>query len=645
MELCQEVWHHNHAYFTLDRPEITDEEYDLLLEKLKHCESEHPEWVHDGSPTRFVGEKTSGRFPVQAHLWPMLSYNKVFDYEGLLHFDEQCQKVLKKTPFYQVEVKMDGCAASLWYHKGQLTYGLTRGNGLEGDLITENLKEVSGIPHQIPYTQGACEVRGEVYMSFSALEAVNAARKASGQETFSNTRNCTSGTLKVLDPHLVRERQLSFLGYFLSCSGVETVSDMVHRLRNWGISTPEPSLTQASIEEALTFVRELEKKREALPFRIDGIVIKLDQKQDQIVMGSTGQYYRWGIAFKYPSCQVRTRVRSITAQIGRSGAITPVALLEPVSLDGSVVSKATLHHFPHALEKDVRVGDWVWICKSGDIIPRILDVDLKSRLEETVPLSVPTYCPSCNSFLERSQIALCCPNPLCEGRLVQSLLHFSEELSIEGMGKSTLEELVKRKHVKEWADLYKLEAKVLEELPQGGPVFAQKLLRSIESSKKVPWPAFLSALGMRHIGRRNARMLAKKYSSWDDLKALSVEELQEIPGFGEKIARSVLESFDNLDGCVRSLFVSGVQPVAEQQSQTVSAVFSGFAFVITGKFIKGSRKEIEDLVRSHGGRVLSSLSNKVDYLLVGEDPGNKLSKARALKINIVNETWLFSNLG
>ncbi len=644
LDLCRELWYHNRAYFTLDCPEIGDEEYDQLLEKIKNLECIHPDWVGEHSPTQFIGEKPSGRFPTQNHIWPMLSYDKIFDRDGLFHFHEQCQKALCKTPSYYADVKIDGCAVALWYIRGRLECGLTRGDGLVGDVITENLKQVAGIPHTIPMRQGSCEIRGEVHMPFTALNSINEGRIKEGLEPFSNTRNCTSGSLKSLDPKVVRERKLSFFGYFLSSPEVESVQEMSTKLASWSVSVPSPSLTGASIEEVFEFIQKVEIERESLPFRIDGIVVKLDSMEDQLQMGSTGQYYRWGVAFKYRACRVKTRVRSIFSQIGRSGAVTPVALLDPVYLDGSCVSKATLHHFGWAFEKGVREGDFVWICKGGDIIPQILEVDMDLRQQGTVPLQLPTKCHSCDSVLEGCPMTLRCSNPLCHDKLVQSLIHFADSFSIDGLGKRTIEELVSRNLVKDWDDLFRLNCEVLKDLPQCGPILAKKLIDSIEKSKLVPFFSFLSALGIPYIGKRNARALAKKCDSWDALRVLSIEELQSIPGFGGKVARSTYKVLSDLEPRVRSLFALGVRPFSEKKEKEGAVPFSGFSFVITGTFKKGSRKEIEELIRKQGGSVLSSISQKTDYLLVGESPGGKLEQAQSLNIAIVNEAWLFSKL-
>ncbi|WP_108624343.1 NAD-dependent DNA ligase LigA, partial [Candidatus Similichlamydia epinepheli] len=391
--------------------------------------------------------------------------------------------------------------------------------------------------------------------------------------------------------------------------------------------------------------QKVETERESLPFRIDGIVVKLDRREDQMQMGTTGQYYKWGVAFKYQACRVRTQIRSIFSQVGRSGAVTPVACLEPVYLDGSCVSKATLHNFGWAFEKEVREGDFVWICKGGDIIPQIIEVDLTLRPNGTLPLQLPKTCNSCDSILEGCPMTLRCTNPFCRDKSIQSLIHFVDALSIDGLGKRTIEELVKRNIVKDWDDLFRLDSKSLEDLPHSGPVLAKKIIESIEKSKNVPFFSFLYAIGIPYIGKRNARALAKKCDSWDALRVLSVEDLQSIHGFGEKVARSTYEALRDLEPRVRSLFALGVSTFSEKKGKDDSSLFFGLSFVITGTFKSASRKEIEKIIIEQGGSVLSSISQKTDYLLIGESPGSKLKQAQSFNnITIVNEAWLFSNL-
>lgn len=646
-QLREEIEYHNYRYYVLAQPVITDEEYDKLMRELIELERQYPELVTPDSPTQRIGEKVLDEFRSVPHTEPMLSLDNTYSEEEIREFDERVKRLLdRKEVVYVAELKIDGVSVSLRYVDGRFVQGLSRGDGTRGDDISENLKRVRSIPLRLrkPVT---VEVRGEVYMPTEVFEKLNEERQKRGESLFANPRNAAAGTLRQLDTKITAERHLdSFIYYVLKPEqyGLKTQWDALNWLRELGFKVNPHSRLCSSVDEVIDYWKEWTQKKRELGYWVDGVVVKVNDFELQRALGTTAKAPRWAIAFKFPSEHARTKIVSVTVQVGRTGTLTPVAELEPVQLAGTIVKRASLHNFDYIREKDIRIGDWVYIEKAGGIIPQVVSVIESLRTGNETPVEPPAQCPVCGGKVgkvEIGEVALKCLNPHCPAKLKRSLetLASRNALDINGLGEKLIDKLVDSGLVKDIADLFYLTP---FELSQLGPGIGQKtianLLNEIDKAKKAPLHRWITALGIPLVGEKTAYVLAQNFRSLKKLAQASVDQLTQIPGIGEEIARSIVEYFRNekTKEILEKLEKAGVR-LEEAASVEVSDVLKGLTFAVTGSLKNFTRNEIEEFIVAHGGKVTDSVSKKTDYLIVGENPGSKLLKAQQLGVKILSE--------
>ncbi|WP_408033228.1 NAD-dependent DNA ligase LigA [Thermotoga caldifontis] len=646
-QLREEIEYHNYRYYVLAQPVITDEEYDKLMRELIELERQYPELVTPDSPTQRIGEKVLDEFRSVPHTEPMLSLDNTYSEEEIREFDERVKRLLdRKEVVYVAELKIDGVSVSLRYVDGRFVQGLSRGDGTRGDDISENLKRVRSIPLRLrkPVT---VEVRGEVYMPTEVFEKLNEERQKRGEPLFANPRNAAAGTLRQLDTKITAERHLdSFIYYVLKPEqyGLKTQWDALNWLKELGFKVNPHSRLCNSVDEVIDYWKEWTQKKRELGYWVDGVVVKVNDFELQRALGTTAKAPRWAIAFKFPSEHARTKIVNVTVQVGRTGTLTPVAELEPVQLAGTIVKRASLHNFDYIREKDIRIGDWVYIEKAGGIIPQVVSVIESLRTGNETPVEPPAQCPVCGGKVgkvEIGEVALKCLNPHCPAKLKRSLetLASRNALDINGLGEKLIDKLVDSGLVKDIADLFYLTP---FELSQLGPGIGQKtianLLNEIDKAKKAPLHRWITALGIPLVGEKTAYVLAQNFRSLKKLAQASVDQLTQIPGIGEEIARSVVEYFRNekTKEILEKLEKAGVR-LEEAASVEVSDVLKGLTFAVTGSLKNFTRNEIEEFIVAHGGKVTDSVSKKTDYLIVGENPGSKLLKAQQLGVKILSE--------
>ncbi|MGB9790105.1 MAG: NAD-dependent DNA ligase LigA [Thermotoga caldifontis] len=646
-QLREEIEYHNYRYYVLAQPVITDEEYDKLMRELIELERQYPELVTPDSPTQRIGEKVLDEFRSVPHTEPMLSLDNTYSEEEIREFDERVKRLLdRKEVVYVAELKIDGVSVSLRYVDGRFVQGLSRGDGTRGDDISENLKRVRSIPLRLrkPVT---VEVRGEVYMPTEVFEKLNEERQKRGEPLFANPRNAAAGTLRQLDTKITAERHLdSFIYYVLKPEqyGLKTQWDALNWLKELGFKVNPHSRLCNSVDEVIDYWKEWTQKKRELGYWVDGVVVKVNDFELQRALGTTAKAPRWAIAFKFPSEHARTKIVNVTVQVGRTGTLTPVAELEPVQLAGTIVKRASLHNFDYIREKDIRIGDWVYIEKAGGIIPQVVSVIESLRTGNETPVEPPAQCPVCGGKVgkvEIGEVALKCLNPHCPAKLKRSLetLASRNALDINGLGEKLIDKLVDSGLVKDIADLFYLTP---FELSQLGPGIGQKtianLLNEIDKAKKAPLHRWITALGIPLVGEKTAYVLAQNFRSLKKLAQASVDQLTQIPGIGEEIARSIVEYFRNekTKEILEKLEKAGVR-LEEAASVEVSDVLKGLTFAVTGSLKNFTRNEIEEFIVAHGGKVTDSVSKKTDYLIVGENPGSKLLKAQQLGVKILSE--------
>lgn len=646
-QLCRDIEHHNRLYFDRAAPLIDDATFDLLMVQLREQESLHPEWVGAHSPTQRVGEQTSPGFAQRAHLSRMLSFDKVFSDSELQAFDKRLQKDLPHPITYSVEAKMDGCAVAVWYRQGQLERGLTRGNGILGDDVTRNIATIANLPQRLCGAEVPefVELRGEVFLRASTFARINQEREQQDLPPFANPRNLASGTLKMLQPELVAKRELSILFYAVGEDSSRALKTF-DQSREWMHRHQLPVLDRAKlavgIDQVLISIEEIKAARGQLDYGIDGAVVKVNDFATGQDLGYTGQYYRWGIAFKFTAERALSQIRSIELQVGRTGVVTPVAQLVPVSLAGTSVARATLHNLSEIRRKDIRLGDFVFIEKGGDIIPKVVEIALDKRPASALAWQPPEQCPACGAGLVAETIYLRCPNANCCQQLLGQLAHFVSKkgMDIEGLGQRVLEQLVQLLGVRSPAQLYHLRPSDLEPLPGFGARSASVLCDAIDASRKRPLSQFLNALGIAHIGKGAAESLARAFGTLQQLRMASTDQLLEIDGIGEKAAsalREYLQDPGKVD-LLRQLELAGVQPQSPKRDKKFAGhPFQGKSFVLTGSLEKLSRTQAVTAIEERGGHVTASLSKKIDYLIVGSNPGSKLDKALAWNISRLTE--------
>jgi DNA ligase (NAD+) len=648
-KFCAEIWHHNKLYYIDAAPLISDEEFDHLLSLLKEIEKAHPEWISPNSPTQRVGETLSAGFKTVKHVTPMLSLANTYSKEELEEFIKRMYKLTgRKELHFSCELKMDGIAVTVGYKNGEYTQGATRGDGKEGDDVTSNIKTIESLPLKL-FGQSLpelLEVRGEVFMTHAAFKESNEQREKAGEPTWANPRNAAAGSLKLLDPQEVAKRKLSIVFYGIaeeSSLEIKSQFEMHSYLAEQGLPVLPHIARCKNVEEIWEFIEVVRQKRPHLPFDIDGVVVKLDDLKEQKKLGATGKNPRWAVAYKFAAEQAKTRILDITVQVGRTGVLTPVAELEPTFLAGSTIARATLHNEDEVLRKDVRVGDVVVIEKGGDVIPKVVSVDLEQRSHKNPPWKMPDQCPSCQASIFRvsGEVAVRCLNPDCKEQVLRRIIYFASKyaMEIENMGEKVIEQLFNKGFVKRPSDIYKLTENDLYQLEGFKEKSVSNLLQSIEKSKNVTLDRFIMGLGIKHVGSGMAEILANKTGSIQKLLTITEDELMKIEGVGEKVAQGIVEYFaeeKNRDE-INELLQLGVKPHQVELKSYSGHPFEGKTFVLTGTLQRYTRTTASTLIKERGGKVTDSVSKKTDFLVAGEEAGSKLDKAKTLGISVLTE--------
>lgn len=663
--LRAEIERHNRLYYVEARPEISDREYDLLVQELAELERRYPQLRTPESPTERIGERPTEGFEQVVHAVPMLSISNAYSHGELREFDARVKKLLA-TPDdieYVVELKIDGVAVTLMYENGELVYGATRGDGVRGEIITHNVRTIRDVPAKLRSKGRAVpsrlEVRGEVYMEKSDFERVNAEIVAGGGEPFANPRNLTAGTLKLLDSAIAAQRPLRMFHYGVGVCDhplPSTHAEVLQWLDSLGFRINPHWRLCRSIEQVIAATIEWEPKRDSLPYGTDGLVIKVNRRDWWDRLGTTAKSPRYMIAYKFSAEQAVTRLLDIQCQVGRTGTVTPVAILEPVFLAGSTISRATLHNADEIARLDARIGDQVVIEKAGDIIPKVVRVLTSLRTGQEREFEFPKTCPECGAPLVRSQyeVAIRCVNASCPGQLRERILHYAsrDAMDIEGLGEALVNQLVDKHLVADLADLYDLDIEQLASLERMGKKSAQNLLREIEASKERPLHHFLFGLGIRYVGAAAAKLLARHFADLDAILDASREDFAAIEGFGDVMAESVWQFFrsERNRALVDRLRAAGVRApnVLWQHAQAETAregPFAGKTVVLTGTLSSMTRDQARREIEARGGKVTDSVSAKTSLVVVGAEPGSKLAKAQALGVPIVSEQEFLRMLG
>jgi DNA ligase (NAD+) len=656
-KLRDEIRRHDELYYVGNAPEISDREYDQLLEKLQQLEAEHPELITPDSPTQRVGGRPAEGFPEVVHTRQMLSLDNSYNIDELRAFDERCRRLAEGRKLdYVAELKIDGLSLSLQYERGLLARGVTRGDGRIGEDVTQNARTIRSVPLRLKPQKNSIdstlEVRGEVFIPRDVFERTNAEREEQGEPRFANPRNAAAGAIRQLDSRLVARRKLDMFAYDLLVNGRKpfpTHWESLDWLERAGFRVNPYRKRCETIDEVINFANEKEALRDDLGYEIDGLVVKVNSTALQDEFGATHKAPRWAIAYKYPARQASTKVLDIVVQVGRTGALTPVAYLEPVFLAGTTVSRATLHNEDEIKRLGLKIGDWVMIEKSGEIIPKVLSVITSKRIGAEKRFRPPKNCPVCGGLISRpeGEVVARCVAADCRAQLLGRLLHYASRraMRIEGLGEVLAEQLVAENLVKDVGDLYSLTLEQVASLPRMAKKSATNLLSQIEASKSRDLMNLIYALGIRHVGERTAGILAHELGSLEKLTSASVEELDAIPEIGLTVAESVRDWFDdegNRALCDR-LRAAGVKTEARRSSEQVDERFAGKQFVLTGTLSSFTRDEARALIEARGGRVNSSVSKKTDYVLAGEAAGSKLDKAQELGVTVLDEAT-FKNM-
>ncbi len=651
-QLRQQLEEHAYRYYVLDDPIISDGEYDRLFQELLDLEAQHPEVVSADSPTQRVGGAPLDRFSQVSHRLPMLSLENAFSDEDLRTFAERLERFLNApvSSGFSAEPKLDGLAVELVYQDGRFSLGSTRGDGVVGEDITAQLRTVSSIPLQLQQPcSGLLEVRGEVYMEKRGLAELNESQLARGLPPFANPRNAAAGSLRQLDPAVTAQRPLRFFAYGVADpepTGCVTQTELLGFLRRIGIPVSRHALFCPTIEAVIAHYRRLNQTRHELPYEIDGMVVKIDQFALQNRLGSKARAPRWAIAYKFAATQANTTLLDVEFQVGRTGAVTPVAILEPVLIDGATVSRATLHNEDELQRKDLRIGDTVLVQRAGDVIPEVVKPIADLRRGTETPVVMPRHCPACGAALLRpaGEAVTRCVNPLCPAQRLRSLIHYCSKagLDIEGLGRKSVEQLHDQGLVNTIVDLYRLDRNRLKDLPGWGEKSADKVLAAVEAAKRPPLARFLAALGIRYVGEINAELLEQHFRSLDDLRRASREELLEIDGIGPQAADSLVAFFATAEiaEMITALEFLGVKPLAAIGRDN-ELPLAGMVFVFTGGMQHLSRDEAKKLVKERGGHIASTVTRTVTHVVAGEKSGSKRRRAEELgKIIISEEQFL-----
>lgn len=651
-KLRDQLRYHEYQYYVLDQPEISDAEYDALMRQLQSIEAAHPELVTPDSPTQRIGGKPREGFQKVAHSSPMMSLDNAFSEQELRAFDNRVRDWLgpKESFRYVAELKMDGLSMAARYRNGMFSQAITRGDGTTGEDVTENARTVRSLPLRVDHT-APFEARGEIVMNQKAFEHLNAEREENGLVRFANPRNAAAGSLRVLDPSVTASRRLDYYAYFLFDEEGRTIFDSHWESLEWlhqrGFKVNPRRRVCDDIDQALAFCREWEEKRESLPYEIDGVVLKIDSIPQQRRLGFTAKAPRWAIAFKYAARQVETEVIDITVQVGRTGTLTPVAHLAPKAVAGVTVSRATLHNEDEIARLGLQIGDTVVIERSGDVIPKVVRVRRQGTHRR--PFRIPKQCPVCGGRVvrEEGEAASRCININCPARLKESIQHFASRgvMNIDGLGEALVDQLVDSGLVKNVADLYDLTVDQLADLDRMGKKSAENILRNIDHSRFLPMPRVLTALGIRMVGERTAELLAEHFGSMEKIASATLEELQQAPEVGPKVAESIYTFFREPQN---RYLVERLQKASLSFEYTVrqkkEGPLTGLIFVLTGTMPGMSREEAKYRIEGAGGKVSASVSRKTSFVVAGEDPGSKLDKARSLGVPVIGEAELLRML-
>ncbi len=647
--LRKKLHHHNRMYYIENRPEISDAQYDAMMRELINLETAHPEFITADSPSQRVGGEPLEAFATVEHAIPMLSLDNTYSREEVLAFDTRLNKALhpEERMEYVVEPKVDGVAVSLRYENNVFVQGSTRGNGFVGDDITANLRTIKTIPLRLDGdTIPVLEVRGEVYMPRQAFEKLNEEKEAAGEEPFANPRNATAGSLKLLDPRISARRKLDIVVH--SLGQVEGVSFNTHfeflgTVRKRGLKVNQGYNLCKGIEEAMQYCETWEDKRDSLPYEIDGMVIKVNRLEWRDILGSTSKSPRWAVAFKFKARQASTLLKTIVVQVGRTGVLTPVAVLEPVWLGGTVISRATLHNADEIRRKDIRIGDTVLIEKGGEVIPKVVKVVSTTRTGKEKIFKMPDRCPVCSSKVVKveGEVAIRCENIACPAQLKNRLRHFASRgaMDIEGLGEVLVEQLVDKGLVKDVGDVYSLDEETVASLERMGRKSAQNLIQAIGKSKESDFSRVIFGIGIPSVGSKAADLLAEHFRTMDHLSRAPVERLQEVPEIGPRTAECIVRFFDAEENnrVIQKLKAAGVNMASEAPATVVDERFAGKTFVLTGALQSMTRQQAEEEIKRRGGKSSSSVSRKTDYVIVGENPGSKYDRAVELKVKTLSE--------
>jgi DNA ligase (NAD+) len=643
-KLREKIKYHEKKYYVDNDPQISDYEFDLLVKELEKLESQFPELITPESPTQRIGEQPIEGFASVAHRTPMLSLDNCYSVEELKEFEERIKRLLPSQKIeYVAELKIDGLGISVLYRDRKYSQAVTRGDGFRGDDVTSNVKTIRSFPLEINNPHEV-EVRGEIYLPFASFNKINKKREEQGEPLFANPRNAAAGSLRLLDPKQVASRRLDAFIYSIFIDGEEQESqwDNLRMLKRLGFKTNPFSYLFSSLDKVISFWEEWTEKRDILDYDMDGVVIKVNSTKQRNILGNTAKFPRWAISFKFPARQATTRIEDIVVQVGRTGALTPVAILEPVKLSGTTISRSTLHNEEEIKRKDIRVGDYVLIERSGDVIPKVVSVMKERRTRKERRFSFPTHCPVCGSatFRPEGEAISRCINPSCPAKLRESLLHFASRraMNIEGLGDSLVDQLLEKDLIKNIPDLYSLTHEGLVNLERMGPKSSENLLDEIEKSKQRNVDRLIFALGIRHVGERTAQTLASHFKSLNNLARATNEDLIQVEDVGPKVAESIVFFFkqpENVD-LMNKLKEAGLN-FRSREEKGAEKPFAGLTFVLTGKFTTLTREKAAETIEKKGGKVSSSVSSKTNYVVVGKSPGSKLNRAQSLNIPAIDE--------
>ena len=645
-------------YYSLDKPSVPDDVYDQKYQELVKLEKAHPEMITPDSPTQRVGGQILTGFEKIGHEIPMLSLGDVFSKEELADFVANLDQTVDQQIDYNCELKIDGLAISLVYRNGKFVQGSTRGNGQIGEDITQNLKTINAIPLELSEPVDV-EVRGECYMPKASFVELNQRQEEQGKQIFANARNAAAGSLRQLDSRITAERKLSTFIYYLmepEKFGVTTQSEALEKMRSWGFKVNPDYRVAHNMDEIRAYIDEYQQKRASLPYDIDGIVIKANPFKVHEEVGNTVKVPRWAIAYKFPPDEQETVVHKIEWTVGRTGVVTPTAVMDPVQLAGTMVSRASLHNPDYIKEKDIRIDDTVKLFTAGDIIPEVATVVLKKRPADSQPYSIPTECPECHAPLVHldDEVALRCINPKCPALVKESLTHFASRnaMDIRGLGTKIIAQLYERKMVQDVADLYQLNFEELLQLDKFKDKSANNLLTAIDNSRHNSLERLLFGLGIRHVGAKAARLIAQHFKTMDAIKKATIDEIAAIKTVGQTIAESVVTYFQNpqVNELLEELVQAGVnmdflgQSEEEQAAAAAESPFNGLRVVLTGTLDHLKRADAKKWLEAHGAKVTGSVSGKTDLLIAGHDAGSKLAKAQQLNVKIINEATFMEQM-